>query len=225
MDIIRLENTDPDDIMDILCRLEKSFGIRFGENDFMHVDTFGDLCDVIEKSISSEHRNDCTTQQAFYKVRNALRQTIPDCVTVISPDTKLEDLFSRSDRARLVRRFEKNLGVKVGVLSMQGWLSFVITLGFLASFVCLFLYLKVAVMGFLIFYLIVKLAKRAAKELAIETVGELTKKLTREHYLFVRRSPCTVNLNEIFAVIQDVFSDYLSLDKQYLTRDASLGWG
>ncbi|MDJ1482903.1 hypothetical protein QNI16_20545 [Cytophagaceae bacterium YF14B1] len=225
MDTIRLENTDPDDIMDILCCLEKSFGIRFGENDFMHVDTFGDLCDVIEKSILFEDRNDCTTQQAFYKVRNALRQTIPDCVTVISPDTQLHDLFPRYNRHRMIRRFEKNLGVKVGVLSMQGWLSIIITSGFLASFVCLFLYLKVAVIGFLLSYLVAKLANRTAKELNVKTVGQLTKKLTREHYLFVRRSAGTVNRNEIFAVIQDVFSDYLSLDKQYLTRDASLGWG
>ncbi|MDR2271052.1 MAG: hypothetical protein LBF27_09125 [Sphingobacterium sp.] len=67
-----LENVDPDDISDLLVKLEKSFDMKFESTELMHIFTFGELCDHITNKIQLAHSNDCTSQQAFYKLRDAM---------------------------------------------------------------------------------------------------------------------------------------------------------
>ncbi|WP_216660776.1 hypothetical protein, partial [Sphingobacterium prati] len=68
----QLENVDPDDISDLLVKVEKSFDMEFGSTELMHIFTFGELCDHIANKIQLAHSNDCTSQQAFYKLRDAM---------------------------------------------------------------------------------------------------------------------------------------------------------
>ena len=63
-----------------------------------------------------------------------------------------------------------------------------------------------------------------SKELDISTVGELTEKISRENYSLARRQIGTVNRNEIVKTIQDVFiADHL-IEREHLTKEATLGW-
>ncbi len=49
--VVELRNIDPDEISDVLVKVEKSFGIKFGDTELIDVSTFGNLCDIIVKKV------------------------------------------------------------------------------------------------------------------------------------------------------------------------------
>ncbi len=221
---IKLENIDPEDIEDILVRLEKSFGIKYSDGAFTKAKTFGDICDAIESHINLEHQDTCTTQQAFYKVRSAISSTLQIDERKIEFDTDLEDLFPRKNRRHDIKRLQQELGIKLDILSMKEWLVWTIFLGLIVSFIAFFFNWKIALLGIAFFYMFSRFTILFSKELDIRTVRQLAEKITRDSYSLTRRKKGTVNKNEIFKTIQDTFSADLGLDRSLLTRDASLGW-
>jgi hypothetical protein len=224
LDDIKLDNIDPEDFGDTLLKLEKSFGTKFADSSFKDAKTFGDICDIVERQINFTDKDDCTTQQAFYKIRKAIGLTQNIDETNIEPQSKLEDIFPRSSRRLNVKNFQQALGFSVDILSMKTWLSVTIFVGFILSLIAFFFSWQVAVAGLTFFASFAWIVSKFSKELDISTVGELTEKISRESYSLARRHSGTVNRNEIVTTIQDVFiADHL-LDGEHLTRDATLGW-
>ena len=223
-DDIKLSDIDPEDFGDTLLKLERSFGAKFGDNSFKDAKTFGDICDIIESQLNLTDKNDCTTQQAFYKVRKAIGLTQNFDESNIEPQTKMEDIFPRANRRQNVKHFQKALGFSVDILTMKTWLALTIGAGFILSLVAFFFSWQYAIAGLTFFTLFTWIVNRFSKELNVSTAGELTEKVSREHYSLVRRHSGTMNRNEIVKTIQDVFiADYL-LDREHLTKEATLGW-
>jgi hypothetical protein len=46
LDTYELFNVDPDEISDVLVKIQKSFGFQFGDTELKDVKTFGELCDI-----------------------------------------------------------------------------------------------------------------------------------------------------------------------------------
>src|SRR5690349_9194542 len=88
-DAYKLENVDVEDLSDVLLQIEKRFQIRFSDTAFKDAKTFGDICDVVQNNITLPHVDDCTTQQAFYKVRKALTVSCNMPTSGIEPATTL----------------------------------------------------------------------------------------------------------------------------------------
>lgn len=221
---IKLDNIDPEDFGDTLLKLEKSFGKKFADNSFKDAKTFGDICNIIESQINFTGKDDCTTQQAFYKVRKAIGLTQNFDERNIDPQTTLDDIFPRTNRRQNVKHFQKALGFSVDILTMKTWLGWTITIGFILSLVAFFFSWQYAISGFTFFTLVMWTANKFSNKLNVSTVRELTEKISREHYSLARRQSGTVNRNEIVKTIQDVFiADHL-LDREHLTNDATLGW-
>ena len=220
----KLDNIDPEDFGDTLLKLEKSFGIKFADNSMKDAKTFGDICDVIESHINLDDKDDCTTQQAFYKIRKAIGLTQNFDVSSIEPQTQLTDIFPRSNRRKNVKHFQQALGFSVDILSMKTCLAMTIFIGFIASLIAFFFSWQYAVSGLTFFTLLVWTASKFSKELNVSTVRELTEKISRKHYALARRHSGTINRNEIVKTIQDVFiADHL-IDREQLAREATLGW-
>ena len=220
----KLDNIDPEDFGGTLLKLEKSFGAKFADNSFKDAKTFGDICNIIESQINFTDKYDCTTQQAFYKVRKAIGLTQTFDERNIEPRTKLENIFPRSNRRQNVKQFQQALGFSVDILSMKTWLSWTIAIGFILSLIAFFFSWQYAVSGLTFFTLFTWTVSKFSKELDISTVGELTEKISREHYSLARRQSETVNRNEIVKTIQDVFiADHL-IDREHLRKEATLGW-
>src|SRR5436853_3095954 len=104
LDDFKLDNIDPEDFGDTLLKLEKSFGTKFADNSFKDAKTFGDICNIIDSQINFTDKGDCTTQQAFYKVRRAIGLTQTFDERNIDPQTKLENIFPRSNRRQNVKQ-------------------------------------------------------------------------------------------------------------------------
>src|SRR5947207_1072660 len=96
--IIELKNIDPDDIGEELQKVEKSFGFHFSDTELKDVKTYGELCDIITNKVQGDNFIDCTTQQAFYKLRDAIVVTLHVNKSVLAVDTRLKDLFPKKQR-------------------------------------------------------------------------------------------------------------------------------
>lgn len=223
-DIVKLDNYGDEDISDVVVRLEKSFGLKFGKDAFLTVKTFGDLCDIFVEHIKYVHQDGCTKQQAFYKIRTAISETQLIDNASINLETKLADLFPRQNRRTQVKQFQKHIGIDLKFLTYPSWLSTILMLGILSSLIAFFFDWRIATIGLLFFWLGLTFADILGKDLKFDTVKQLTEFATTEQYIKMRRSNFTVNENEIIPTIVDAFSERLDINKEYLTRDAKFSW-
>jgi len=215
-----LKNIDPYDISEVLVKIEKSFDIKFENDELEYITTFGELCDHIANKVKLDLSDECTTQQAFYKLRNAISSILKIDSNTISTDFLLIDLFPRQNRRAIITELERFLGVKLNILRPPHWVTITFLILLLASFVELFfvgqiglLVLAMSIGGYLF-------ANKIGIELDVQTIGQLAAKMTRENYLKSRRNSKTFNKNEIEKVLTDLFSNDLGLDKSKLKRDA-----
>jgi hypothetical protein len=218
-----LKDIDTEDIEDLLFKVEKSFDIKFGNAELVHITTFGELCDYIANKIQLDHSKDCTTQQAFYKLRDAISLKFEIDKKTISTDFLLIDLFPRQNRRRMITALEKYLGFELNVLRPPNWLTTTLLILFLVSLVGLFFNWKIGVLGLIFSIFGLWLAFKTGNELEVQTVGQVAERMTRENYLKSRRNPKTFNKKEIEKVLTDWFCDGLGLDKSKLKRETKFG--
>jgi hypothetical protein len=219
-----LHEYEYEDIFDVVFKLEKSFGLKFNKYDFYYVQQFGDLCDVFHKHLPKDYRQDCTSQQAFYRVRKAMAVLGHANELAIWPNTQLAELFPSGQRRQQVRAFEWALGVKLDVLAYPGWLLLFFMIGFLVSFITVFFYWPMALAGMVFFVLTSKLAKRMANTFKLTTVRDLVNELTMQHYQTMRRRKGSINPQEATKLIVDAFISQLHIDKENLTPAHRFSW-
>ena len=217
-----LRNVDPDDISFLLVDIEKSFGFSFDATSLEHVSTFGELCDVIAGKLHERDAHDCTSQQAFYKLREVLVATLAIDRNNIWTGTDLVELIPRPQMRQKVREINDKLGCKVINLYIKAWLVNIILVVGVLSMIAFFLDWRIALSGLSTMVVTGILANRFfAKDIEHITVGQLAEKFSREHYLKARRNPETVNRAEVEQKIRRLFSDKLDLDESVLTREAT----
>lgn len=102
-----LKNIDPDDISDLLIKVENSFNITFSDTELTHISMFGELCDHIANKIQLDHADDCTSQQAFYKLRDAISLILQIDKKTISTNHTLADFLPRKNRRLLTQKLEE----------------------------------------------------------------------------------------------------------------------
>ena len=215
-----LNNVDPEDIGDVLVKIERSFNIRLDDTSCKDVKTFGKLCDIVVEKVKQTNNDSCTTQQAFYKIRNAINSTISPPKELIKPQTKLADIFPRDTRLQVIAEIEREMGFKINLLQpKQGIVgTFIFVLA--ASAVGFFYQPVMAFIGALIAITGLMLAGKFGKELKVKTLGDLAEKVAREHYIKCRRDASTVNRNEVAQKVKELFTSDLYLEPSVLTRDA-----
>jgi hypothetical protein len=217
-----LTNIDSEDIEDLLVKVETSFGIEFVGDELVHITNFGQLCDHIVDKIQVDNSNGCTSQQAFYKIRDAMLSTLHIDKKTISTDFALVDLLPRKSRRLRIKKLEKHLGFKLNILRPPYWVTVTLVIIFFASIIGLYFMWQIGLSGLLLSIGGLWFANKIGNELDLQTVGQVAEKMTREYYLKSRRNPKTFNKNEIEKVLTDWFSKDLNLDKSKLTREAKL---
>lgn len=218
----QLKNIDPEDIEDLLVKVEKSFNIKFQGRELADVKNFGDMCDHIANKIELDHLNDCTSQQAFYKLRDAISAELNIERSMITRQQKLAVIFPRNYRRPYLKRIEVKLGFKLNVLRPPSWQTLTLLLIFILSLVGFFFSWKLAISGFTFSLLGFWVSDKAANEIGSETIEQLVEKMTTENYLKSRRNPKSFNKIEIEKILIDWFSNEFDIDKQLLTRDARI---
>lgn len=224
-DIVKLDNYEDEDIFDVVLKLEKSFGLKFEKDAFYNVKTFGDLCDIITSKVQGDNFDDCSTQQAFYKVRNAIAATQLIDKNSITLDTKLQDIFPKDKRRQKIKELQNELALPLDILDIKAWLGWTIFIGIVASLILFFFKWQFALTGLLFFIAVGWTANKFfAKEFELSTVRQLTEKLVRENYVDIRRNKGTINKQEILKIIIDTFSNDLDIERKYLTKSDKFSW-
>jgi len=218
---MELKDIDKEEIENLLFKIESSFDIKFGDTELAHVTTFGELCDIITNKIKLENTYDCTTQQAFYKLRNAVTDIFQVDKKTVSTDMLLSDLLPRKDRKTKIKQLETKLGYKLNILRPPHWITSTLIFLFVAGLVGLFVNFKIGLIILAISVVGLRISKELGNEIDLETFGQLIERMTRENYLKVRRNPETYNKTEIENIITDLFADFYDLDKSKLKRDAT----
>ena len=215
-----LNNVDPEEIGDVLVKIERSFNIRLDDTSCKDVRTFGKLCDIVVEKVKQTNNDSCTTQQAFYKIRNAINSTISPPKELIKPQTKLADIFPRDTRLQVIAEIEREMGFKINLLQPKQGIIGTFIFVLLASAVGFFYEPTMAFAGVIVAITGLMLAGKFGKELKVKTLGDLAEKVAREHYIKCRRDASTVNRNEISQKIKELFTADLYLEPSVLTRDA-----
>jgi len=208
-----------EDIDAVLVKIQRSFNIKFDGEALKSVDTFGALCDVIVNQINLEHADTCTTQHAFYLLRNAIATSTGTDKCSITPHSKLSKLFPREDRLRVIEEINQELGFESNLLQPKQWVIGLFALTLIASLIGLFYNWQIAAAGCLASVLGLKLAGKFGKEIHLKTVGDLANKISRESYVKARRNS-TVNKNEIEQRVRELFANDLGLQPILIGRES-----
>ncbi len=215
-----LKDIDSEDLGDLLVKVEASFNIKFVGDELAHITTFGQLCDHISNKIQLDNSGDCTSQQAFYKLRDTISSTLQIDNKTISTEFPLADLLPRYSRRSRIKKLEKHLGFKLNILRPPRWVTRTLLIILLASIVGIFFNWQFGLAGLALSIAGLWYANKFGNELDVKTVGQVAEKMTRENYLKSSRNPNTFNKKEIEKVLIDWFSNYFDIDKSKLTKDA-----
>lgn len=217
---INLHNVDPEHIDDVLLKIQRSFDIRFEQEDLDHVKNFGELCDAVTKKLKLKHSDTCTTQHAFYMLRNAINHSIDVDKDLVKPQTKLCTIFPRDTRLQVIAEVENEMGFKMNLLKPKPVIVFIFSLILGASFIGLFFFPVIAGIGAVFAIAGLVLAGKFGKEMQVKTLGDLAEKISKEHYRNCRRNANTVNRHEVAEKVKQLFGHELYLEPQVVRRGA-----
>lgn len=214
-----LKDIQPDDLDELLGKIEASFDMKFVRDESSPIETFGQLCDHITNKMHLNNVSDCTSQQAFYKLREAISSTQQIENKIITTDYLLHDLYPRKSRRSKIRKLEKQLGFKIKILRPPHWVTGTLGILLLASLVGLFFNWQIGLLGLAFSVAGLWFAHIIGIELDLQTVGQVAEKMTRENYIKSRRNSKTFNKNEIDKILTEWFIKELDLDRSKLTRE------
>ncbi|MDO3626561.1 hypothetical protein [Mucilaginibacter sp. BT774] len=219
-EFINFRNVDLSDICDVLTKIEKSFNIKLDNQGLEKANTFKGLCELVISKIDLEHEETCTTQHAFYMLRNAIANASGINKYDISTHTKLCKLFPKEGRLEAISKVEDELGFRINLLKPRQWVVTIFSLTLIASGIVCFFNLFAGLAGLLSSAIALKLAGKFGKEMHLKTVGDLACKISRESYLKVRRNN-TINKTEVEQKLRELFVNDLELEPVTLTRRTS----
>lgn len=212
----KLDDDHYEDIHYLITDVENEFDLKFSNDDFKEAASLGELLDIISNKIPLNESENCTTQQAFYKIRAAFKNI--DDVNHLTPNTSLELLLPKKRRLSKVKELERDLGVKLRILSPPGVIASIIWVAVFVSLAGLMYDWRMFLPYFLLIVAIGKVAYRFGKELDLETISDLATKLTTDHYLASRRDPATINKKEFSQVLMNRLNKNYDED-QRLSRE------
>jgi len=213
-----LKEIDSLDI-DFVCQaIEKSFKIKFKENELLNVKNLGDLCDITASKINLENSETCTNQEAFYKIRNSFSEILNYENNSIYPQTEIAKILPRKNRIKNIKLIEKKIGFKLNILQPPIWIIGILIISFIIGIIYLFIntLYGIAIMG--ISYLGIQICNDYGKELKLSTFRELTENLVLNNYAKSRKRSETYNKNEVETIVIGLFTNLLDFPKNELNR-------
>lgn len=215
-----LEHVELQDISDALITIQQSFQISFREHELANLKIFEDLCNLIHEKITLEDHDDCTSQQAYYKLNQALSHTFNLSKLHLTPETLIENIIPRKNRIKKVKMLEDILDMQLFLLSPPSWLTCVLIIVFLLSLLAFFISGTIALFGIAFSIFGFWISNKMGKEIDIKTVGELTDNMVSFNYIKSRRNPNTVNKRELDNVIKSIFIKEFQLAPSVLNKEA-----
>lgn len=210
---------DKEDAGDAIPIIGTAFKISFGDKELFHISNVGQLLEHIKSKLVAEHGTGCTSQQAFYKLRQALVTEQLAEYEGLNPSTPIDTIFPRENRRRKVKQLEKRLGFNLHILSPPDYIVFTFLGLFLCSAIVMYFNLLLGI-GLLFAAIgLIWVSHKIATELTLSTVGDLTLKMARENYMDCRRFDTTINPAEVEMIIKQLVADCCNISVDELSPD------
>lgn len=107
------------DSIEILMKVEKTFGIEVPDKDAEKIFTIGDFHDAVWKQPAVKHSNKCKSQVLFYKLRQSSHETFNFPKRDFKTDTPLNDIFPKDNRRQLYLDFAQCNNLEFPVLALE----------------------------------------------------------------------------------------------------------
>lgn len=214
---------DPVKIEDCIQAVLISFNIELEKDELNENSTLGELYKLVEEKLATRKIDDsCTTQQAFYKLRHSIAQTLGISEKEITPSTSLERLFPRYNRRQQIAMIEKDAGISKKFLKMKNWVAVALGIGILASVILVFFFWKEALMTLGVLVAAFVVLSKFRNELRYKSLGEVVADLALFDYTAFRRDPDIFNLTEIRKSINEIFIRKVAVKPEWLKPDLKL---
>ncbi|QEC41419.1 hypothetical protein [Pseudobacter ginsenosidimutans] len=218
----KLADLDDEAVEECVLAGIRSFGHQFTQEELSQLETLGDFYNLVESKFAKRHSPECTSQQAFYKLRQCIADILKIDKNSITPSSSLEELFPRKIRWRKMKQLRQHMGIKARLLEMKGWLRSLFAFSIVASLVMLFFSWIPAMIALVSLILLNRITAIFNNELSYPNLRELAEYLAIFEYAAVRRDPETANLYEVRAVINQVFIRREQLKMEHLTPEQKL---
>ena len=225
---------DEDFYLDMVPAIEKSFGIRFEQSELETVRTYSELCGMVNSKLPQSNASDCTSQQAFYKLRAALQAHT--AATIIKSTSSVSSLLPAQwvKRRQAAKAIEAALGMKLNILGMPSRLENVCICLVLSSIFGLPVAVIVRMLssssmgywvcltGFLAGIIGMNAGSRLGSTIKYATIAELVATMRFRFYRQSRRNPGQVNSQEIPGQLHKLFCNDFGIESAQLTPEAIL---
>lgn len=213
----KLNSGELEDFEDALMLFEKQYGIYFSQVEINEIYDMKILADVILKKFQFPYLDDCTSQQAFYKVRKALIEINPK-LQDLTPKTNLEIIIPRKNRRKKIKLLEEKMGFSLNILHPPDIFVIILSILSIATVVLAFFNIFFSfILGIIIFF-IYQLVFHFAKEFREKTLGDMTNSIIRLNYFKLRSDPKTLNAKEFKDVILHWFADKMDIQEDKLAN-------
>ena len=213
LDVYEIEN-----IEDCISEIEKMYNFKFENNELENLKTFEEFTDLIIEKVNLKNVESCTSQQAFYKLRNSLTETKLIEKENLKIETELKKIFPRKNRKVLIEKVENELNLKLNILKAPDYVTTPLLIIGIVSFVLLFFLWKLALIGLSISVFGFYLCKWFGNELNLKTVKDLVDKIVAENYLAIRTEKNTINKTELKKILTNWFSENSGIEKEKLVN-------
>ncbi len=218
-----LKDVDAEDIEFLLIGIQNSFDFDLKQEEVSEIMNFGDVIKLVENRLQGTELEDCTTQQAFYKLREAISKIYPNKREEIKPNTSLAGLFPWKNRRQKANELSMALGFDPNLFSMNGLSCSLSVIMFVGSIIGTVFHGFFG-FGIILSFLYLLLSAKFTRNLSAKTVGELVEEIVSSNYHKCRRKPNTHNPKELFPVLERLFYQNLGLDKNTLTIESKFEW-
>ena len=223
------------DSVEILMKVEDTFGIKIPDQEAEQILTVGDLHNAVWRHLSGKHSDKCKSQNLFYRLRKSFADTFNFSPQKLNLDTSPEEIFPKTNRRQLYLSFGDTTNLKLPDLVLtKPWTTILTAFGFatiiggLATSLILINFfdtskwtLLIPVAGIILTFLLSDLLnpKRTA-------IKEITIREFAQHTLALNYSTLVTNegtnRQEMESVINHIIAEMAGLDLEEVTSEKKI---
>lgn len=94
----KLNDFEIEELEFMIPQIEKMYNFEFEKDETYTVNNFEELCELIIEKINLKNVISCTSQQAFYKLRNAFVATKIIAIENLNLETELKLIFPKKQQ-------------------------------------------------------------------------------------------------------------------------------
>ncbi len=224
------------DSVEILMKVEETFGITIHHHEAEQILTVGDFHNAVWRNLNYKYSSKCKSQTLFYKLRKEFADRLNFSPGNLSLDTPPEEIFPRTKRRQAYLSFADNTNLKLPDLVLTTFWTRTLTIfeiatiigGLIASLILINVFdfskwtLLIPVTGIVSSILLSGFLSPKRTKINEMTMREFTQHTLTLNYSTFMKDEGT-NRQEMEAVINHIIGDMAGIDLEEITSDKKIG--